>query len=73
MAPPAPVVELPVVEAPKDRDGDGILDKDDDCPDVAGPASLKGCPDRDGDGIADKNDNCPDVAGTAKYQGCPCT
>ena len=63
-------VILPVVEN-KDRDGDGVLDVNDACPDQAGPASLSGCPDRDGDNIADKDDNCPDVAGIAKYKGCP--
>jgi outer membrane protein OmpA-like peptidoglycan-associated protein len=63
--PPPPV---PVVV---DRDGDGVLDTDDKCPDVAGSASLMGCPDRDGDGIADADDKCPDAAGIAKYQGCP--
>jgi OmpA-OmpF porin, OOP family len=69
--------EKPVVQAPPpppvilDRDGDGIKDADDKCPDVAGLASLMGCPDRDGDGIADADDNCPAVAGTAKYKGCP--
>ncbi len=70
---PAPVVlpVVPVVEPPKDRDGDGVLDVDDKCPDVKGLASLKGCPDRDGDGIADDDDACPDVAGLAKYKGCP--
>jgi OmpA-OmpF porin, OOP family len=69
---PAPVVvPIPVVEPPKDRDGDGVLDVDDKCPDVKGLASLKGCPDRDGDGIADGDDKCPDVAGLARYQGCP--
>jgi OmpA-OmpF porin, OOP family len=66
-----PEVQIPVVEPPKDRDSDGIIDENDECPDVAGTAALRGCPDRDGDGIADKNDNCPDIAGTAKYQGCP--
>jgi outer membrane protein OmpA-like peptidoglycan-associated protein len=65
------MVEMPVVEMPKDRDNDGIVDSLDACPDQAGPASLKGCPDRDGDGIADKDDTCPDVPGLAKYQGCP--
>jgi hypothetical protein len=35
-------------------DGDGIADKDDECPNEAGPVSLKGCPDTDGDGVADK-------------------
>ena len=64
-------VEVPVVPVVVDRDGDGVLDVDDKCPDVAGLANLQGCPDRDGDGIADGDDKCPDVAGTAKYQGCP--
>ena len=64
--PPAPPV--PVV---LDRDGDGVMDGDDKCPDVAGSVSLMGCPDRDGDGVADADDKCPDAAGTAKYQGCP--
>jgi OmpA-OmpF porin, OOP family len=65
------VVVIPVVEPPKDRDGDGVLDVDDKCPDVAGLASLQGCPDRDGDGITDAEDKCPDVPGFARYQGCP--
>ena len=65
--PPPP----PAVEVPKDRDGDGVLDVDDKCPDIPGLASLKGCPDKDGDGIADIDDKCPDVAGLAKYNGCP--
>ncbi len=60
--PPPPVL---------DRDGDGVLDADDKCPDTPGLAALQGCPDRDGDGIADGDDKCPDVAGIAKYQGCP--
>jgi OmpA-OmpF porin, OOP family len=71
-AEPVPAVVLPpVMEAPKDRDGDGVLDTDDKCPDVAGLASLMGCPDKDGDGITDADDKCPDVAGLSKYQGCP--
>src|SRR5690606_23989072 len=28
----------------QDRDGDGVLDKDDQCPDVAGTVANKGCP-----------------------------
>ncbi|RYY50346.1 MAG: OmpA family protein [Chitinophagaceae bacterium] len=68
---PAPVVEVPVIPVVADRDGDGVIDADDKCPDVAGLASLQGCPDRDGDGIADGDDKCPDVAGLAKYGGCP--
>jgi outer membrane protein OmpA-like peptidoglycan-associated protein len=65
------VIAPPVVETPKDRDGDGVIDADDKCPDVAGVASLQGCPDKDGDGITDADDKCPDVAGVARYQGCP--
>ncbi len=65
------VIAPPVIEAPKDKDGDGVLDADDKCPDVAGIASLQGCPDKDGDGITDADDKCPDVAGLARYQGCP--
>jgi OmpA-OmpF porin, OOP family len=68
---PVVLPPVPVVEAPKDRDGDGIVDADDKCPDVAGIASLQGCPDKDGDGITDADDKCPDVAGLAKYNGCP--
>ncbi len=66
----APVAEV-VVPVILDRDGDGVVDAEDKCPDVAGLANLQGCPDRDGDGIADADDKCPDVAGIAKYQGCP--
>ena len=57
----------------KDQDGDGILDKDDECPTVAGPVENKGCPwgDKDNDGILDKDDKCPDVAGPAANNGCP--
>lgn len=65
------VVPPPPPPPVTDRDGDGVLDEDDRCPDVAGLAALKGCPDRDGDGIADMDDKCPDVKGTAKYNGCP--
>ncbi len=67
---PEPVaVETPMVVL--DRDGDGVLDADDLCPDTPGLANLQGCPDRDGDGIADGQDKCPDQAGLAKYEGCP--
>ena len=59
--PPPPPVVL-------DKDGDGINDDKDACPDVAGLAILDGCPDKDSDGIADKNDRCrmwPDLPNTA--------
>ena len=57
--------------AKKDRDGDGISDKDDACPDVKGLLALNGCPDTDGDGIADSEDTCPDAAGSTELMGCP--
>ena len=56
-----------------DRDGDGITDDEDACPDTKGPRSAdpsrNGCPeelppaDRDGDGILDADDACPDTKG----------
>jgi len=55
----------------KDTDGDGIYDKNDSCPDVAGLAAFNGCPDADGDGIQDSKDACPNVAGLAALNGCP--
>ncbi len=55
----------------KDRDGDGVVDDQDDCPDTPGLVALNGCPDRDGDGISDPKDSCIDVPGVAKYHGCP--
>jgi len=57
----------------KDTDGDGIYDKDDACPDVAGLKQFNGCPDTDADGIADKDDACPEIAGPAEFNGCPDT
>ena len=68
VVPPPPP---PAIEPPKDRDGDGVVDSVDACPDVAGVAKFNGCPDTDNDGIADKDDKCPTVAGLARYQGCP--
>ncbi len=56
-----------------DTDGDGIYDKDDACPDVAGLPAFNGCPDSDGDGIEDSKDDCPNEAGLAELNGCPDT
>jgi len=56
-----------------DKDDDGIYDKDDACPEVAGLKQFNGCPDTDGDGIEDSKDACPDVAGPTEYNGCPDT
>ncbi|MCO4814069.1 MAG: OmpA family protein [Flavobacteriales bacterium] len=54
-----------------DRDGDGIADEHDLCPDVAGLYSDNGCADTDGDGVDDLQDKCPDVAGVRSNDGCP--
>lgn len=55
----------------KDTDGDGVKDKDDLCPEVAGSPVLYGCPDADGDGVADSDDLCPNAAGSENNKGCP--
>ncbi len=70
-APKKKIVEAPAPPVVLDRDGDGVVDAEDKCPDVAGKVALQGCPDADGDGIADADDKCPTTAGLAKYQGCP--
>lgn len=57
----------------RDKDGDGVVDAEDICPEEAGPAITNGCPDRDADGIADRADKCPLEKGLAKYNGCPPT
>ena len=54
-----------------DTDGDGIYDKDDACPEVAGLEAFNGCPDSDGDGIEDSKDSCPNEAGSKEMNGCP--
>ena len=57
----------------KDTDGDGIFDKDDECPETPGLPEFNGCPDTDGDGIEDRNDACPNTPGLAEFNGCPDT
>jgi outer membrane protein OmpA-like peptidoglycan-associated protein len=60
-----PEAPPPPPEAPKDTDGDGLLDPVDECPrkpeDLDGFQDEDGCPedDNDGDGIGDKIDDCP--------------
>ncbi|MCK6586032.1 MAG: OmpA family protein, partial [Polyangiaceae bacterium] len=67
---------------PSDRDGDGVFDPFDVCPDVPGVPSNEpgknGCPlpkDTDGDSFVDPVDACPTVAGVANpdpaKNGCP--
>ncbi len=64
-----------------DRDGDGIPDREDKCPDEKedrdGFQDDDGCPDKDNDndGIPDKDDRCPmepeEVNGIEDTDGCP--
>ncbi len=54
-----------------DTDGDSVPDDKDDCPELSGLRSLRGCPDSDRDGVADKDDLCPDIAGLPTTSGCP--
>ena len=56
-----------------DNDGDGVLDVNDKCVDVAGDARFGGCPppDADKDGVLDPDDACPTVPGLASLAGCP--
>jgi len=73
--------KAPPPKGPADRDLDKILDKDDACPDEAGPDNRnpekRGCPaaDKDGDGIPDENDACPETTGVKHESelanGCP--
>jgi len=58
-------------EKTKDKDKDGVADKDDKCPDVKGLAKFDGCPDTDNDGIPDSEDKCPGEAGFLSNAGCP--
>jgi hypothetical protein len=54
-----------------DRDGDGVADEADACPDEPGAEAAAGCPDGDGDGIPDTEDTCPDEPGLPEDDGCP--
>lgn len=73
-------------EIKADRDGDGIADGSDSCPDEAetknGFKDDDGCKDEapvvapvvvdgDGDGVPDASDKCPALAGDATTSGCP--
>jgi len=74
-----PVIEYTVRQAvDNDSDGDGITDKNDNCPDTPAGAftDKKGCPgDSDDDGVYDGLDDCPDTPpaahGLIDIYGCP--
>jgi hypothetical protein len=46
-----------------DTDGDGVLDRSDNCGGTPGLAQYNGCPDADGDGVPEPPDACPGVKG----------
>jgi outer membrane protein OmpA-like peptidoglycan-associated protein len=61
--------------APKDADGDGVVDAQDKCPNTPAGAKVdaKGCElDSDGDGVVDRLDRCPNTPAGRKVnaQGC---
>jgi outer membrane protein OmpA-like peptidoglycan-associated protein len=76
-----PAKPVPALPPPIDRDQDGLLDRDDGCPEVAedvdGFEDTDGCPelDNDRDGVLDASDACPDQAedrdGLDDEDGCP--
>ena len=68
-------VRVQAVQA-ADRDGDGVPDEQDACPDQAGMLQSQGCTmvtggDRDGDGVQDSQDQSPDDFGLAENGGSP--
>ncbi len=77
-----PVPEAPPPPKPGDRDGDGYVDNEDNCPDkpenYQGFEDHDGCPDdpdTDGDGLPDSKDACEllaeDMDGYLDHDGCP--
>ncbi len=78
---PKVVVKREIVVTPKDSDGDGLNDDEDECPrkpeDFDDFQDEDGCPepDNDNDGIADKIDDCPmkpeDKDSFEDDDGCP--
>lgn len=64
-------IDYHIISQLPDGDGDGIVDRDDACPDVSGHSSARGCPDGDGDSVVDGKDSCPKTAGLVDLDGCP--
>lgn len=67
-------LKIPIYQGKlKDKDNDGVFDKDDNCLDIAGAIENGGCPwkDTDNDGVLDKEDQCITVAGPVENKGCP--
>ncbi len=71
---PAAPVKAPAT-APKDSDGDGVIDANDRCPGTPAGARVdaNGCPvDSDGDGVYDYQDACPNTAAGVKVDAKGC-
>jgi len=67
---------VPLVAGKKgklDKDKDGIVDSEDDCPEEQGVAENNGCPilDADNDGVQDDDDECPEAKGRLENNSCP--
>jgi OmpA-OmpF porin, OOP family len=69
--------QQPIIITQTDRDGDGILDTTDQCPDEPEDRDTfedeNGCPDPDNDAdtVLDVSDRCPLEPGDPKNEGCP--
>ncbi|TDO13921.1 MULTISPECIES: OmpA family protein [Halomonas] len=65
----------PVPPAPRDTDGDGVNDANDQCPGTPAGVAVNavGCPlDSDGDGVADYQDQCPGTPAGAEVNALGC-
>lgn len=56
-----------------DKDGDGVVNKEDKCVKIFGLAKFEGCPDTDKDSVPDNKDSCRLDSGTVANKGCPMT
>ncbi|MBA4745654.1 MAG: OmpA family protein [Muricauda sp.] len=67
-------LKVPIYQSKlRDKDGDGLKNDMDRCPETPGPIENTGCPwpDTDGDGLLDKDDDCPNEVGPQENNGCP--
>ncbi len=65
----------PAEQAPRDSDGDGVIDADDECPGTPAGVAVDavGCPlDSDDDGVPDYQDQCPGTPAGAEVNALGC-
>nr|AAT70744.1 OmpA [Riemerella anatipestifer] len=55
----------------RDKDKDGVLDKDETCSETPGLPEFQGWPKPEGDGVPEKKKDCPEGAGPVETHGCP--